>query len=156
SGRTGFTLLSPQQTGITFTNVLLEFSGATNRILHNGAGVALGDYDGDGLLDIFVCGLDVPSALYRNLGNWRFSNVTATVGIEIPSRYQRGAVFADIDGDGALDLLVSTLYQGVLCFHNDGKGHFTEITSSAGTATKFGAVTMALADIDGDGTLDLY
>src|SRR5713226_7832501 len=65
-GKTGFTLLSPEQTGIDFTNVLLEFSGATNRILHNGAGVALGDFDNDGLLDIFVCGLDSPSALYRN------------------------------------------------------------------------------------------
>src|SRR5215467_6423760 len=55
-GRTGFTLLTPEQTGIDFTNVLLEWSGATSRILYNGAGVALGDFDNDGRLDIFVCG----------------------------------------------------------------------------------------------------
>src|SRR5215471_15839526 len=80
NGKPGFTLLNPEQTGLAFTNLLLEFSGATNRILHNGAGVALGDYDKDGRLDIFVCGLDSPSALYHNLGNWHFTNVTASSG----------------------------------------------------------------------------
>src|SRR5215467_14283328 len=141
-GRTGFTLLAPGQTGIDFTNILLEWSGATNRILHNGAGVALGDFDNDGRLDIFVCGLDSPSALYRNLGHWRFTNVTASAGLEFPNRYQRGAVFADINGDGSLDLLVSTLNQGVLCFLNDGQGHFQNVTAAAGTATHYGSVTM--------------
>ena len=155
-GQTGFTLLPPEQTGIDFTNILFEFSAGTNRILNNGSGVALGDYDQDGLPDIFLCGLDRPSALYRNLGRWRFTNVTAAAGLSFSNRYQRGAVFADINSDGALDLLVSTLNQGVLCFLNDGLGHFTEATVSAGTATHFGSVTMALADVDGDGTLDLY
>jgi len=155
-GKTGFTLLTPQQTGIDFTNILLEFSGATNRILHNGAGVALGDYDNDGWVDIFVCGLDSPSALYRNLGGWRFTNVTAASGLVFTNRYQRGAVFADINGDGTLDLLVSTLNGGVLCFLNDGHGHFRDFTAEAGTASHYGSVTMALADIDGNGTLDLY
>jgi len=156
NGNPGFTLLNAQQTGLAFTNLLLEFSGATNRILHNGAGVALGDYDKDGLLDIFVCGLDSPSALYRNLGGWHFTNVTAESGLVFHYPYQRGAVFADINGDGALDLLVSTLNRGVLVFLNDGHGHFTDITSQAGTASHYGSVTMALADIDGNGTLDLY
>ena len=155
-GKTGFTLLPPERTGIDFTNILFEFSAGTNRILNNGAGVALGDYDNDGLPDIFLCGLDRPSALYRNLGHWRFTNVTAAAGLNFPNRYQRGAVFADINGDGALDLLVSTLNQGVLCFLNDGHGHFTDATATAGTATRFGSVTMALADVDGNGTLDLY
>ena len=155
-GKTGFTLLTPEQTGINFTNVLLEFSGSTNRILHNGSGVALGDYDHDGRLDIFVCGLDSPSALYRNLGGWRFTNVTTVAGLRFKDRYQRGAVFADINGDGALDLLVSTLNRGVVCFLNDGQGQFKDITAEAGTASRYGSVTMALADIDGNGTLDLY
>src|SRR5206468_3885363 len=60
-----------------------------------------------------------------------------------------------IDGDGDLDLLVNSVGGGTRCFLNDGKGKFTEVENS-GLARKFGATTMALADIDGDGALDLY
>ena len=66
-----------------------------------------------------------------------------------------GAVFADIDGDGDLDLLVNCVGGGTRCFLNDGKGNFTEATNS-GLQRKFGSMSMALADIDGDGFLDLY
>ena len=68
----------------------------------------------------------------------------------------RGAVFADINGDGWLDLLISTSGHGVLCFTNKGDGTFVECSQSAGTLSRYGATTMALADIDGNGTLDLY
>lgn len=156
TGQTGFTLLAPEQTGILFTNLLAEEEGVANRVLWNGSGVALGDYDHDGRPDIFLCGLDTPNALYRNLGNWSFTNVTHEAGLERPGKYSRGAVFADLNGDGGVDLLVSTVGQGVLCYLNDGHGHFTETTASTGTASHFGSASMALADIDGNGTLDLY
>lgn len=156
NGQAGFSLLRPDQTAVRFTNILHEFSGATNRILHNGAGVAVGDYDGDGRPDIFSCGLDSPSALYRNLGGWTFTNATESSGIRFTNRYQRGAVFADVNGDSAMDLLVSTLNEGVICFLNDGRGRFKDVTAEAGTGSRLGSVTMALADIDGNGTLDLY
>jgi enediyne biosynthesis protein E4 len=156
SGKTGFTLLAPEQTGVNFTNTLAEEEGVANRVLWNGSGVALGDYDNDGRPDIFLCGLDTPNALYRNLGNWKFTNVTRQAGLECAGKYFRGAVFADLNGDGWLDLLVSTVGQGVLCYQNDGQGHFTDVTAIAGTASHFGSTTMALADIDGNGTLDLY
>ena len=84
SGQTGFTLLSPQTTGINFTNVLAEQEGAANRVLWSGSGVAVGDYDNDGLPDLFFCGLDTPNALYRNLGEFRFTNVTRQSGLERP------------------------------------------------------------------------
>lgn len=155
-GKTGFTLLSADQTGILFTNQLAEEEGVENRVLWNGSGVALGDYDHDGRPDIFLCGLDPPNALYRNLGNWKFTNVTREVGLERPGKYFRGAVFADLNGDGWLDLLISSVGQGVLCYLNDGQGHFTEVTAKAGTGSPFASTTMALADIDGNGTLDLY
>ncbi len=155
-GKTGFTLLPPQQTGITFTNELDEAKGASNRVLYNGSGVAAGDVDGDGLPDLYFCSLAGHNALYKNLGNWKFTNVTAGSGIVCPGDNYRGAVFADINGDGALDLLITTTGTGVLCFTNDGRGKFSDFTGASGLASKHGSVTLALADVDGNGTLDLY
>ena len=155
-GKTGFKLLPPQETGINFTNTLDLRAGEANRVLFNGSGVALGDYNNDGLPDIYFCSLSGHNALYQNLGGMRFKDVTEQSGIVCSNQYCRGAVFADINGDGFLDLLVATTGDGVLCFVNDGHGKFSDATSAAGTATRFGSVTMALADVDGNGTLDLY
>ena len=123
-GKAGFTLLGPEQTGITFTNPLDERAIATNRGLANGSGVAIGDIYHDGLPAIFLCSLDGRNALYKNLGGMKFKDVTAGSGIVCSNRVCRGAVFADINGDGWLDLLVSTTGNGVLCFTNKGDGTF--------------------------------
>src|SRR5438876_4252813 len=155
-GKAGFTQLPPEQTGIRFTNILAAWSSAANRVLENGSGLAVGDFDGDGRPDVFLCSLQGRNALYRNLGQWRFEDVTARAGLDATNYVCRGAVFADLNGDGWLDLLISTLGHGVLCFENDGHGKFRNVTGSAGTETKFGSTTLALADIDGNGTLDLY
>ena len=155
-GASGFVLLPPLVTGLFFTNTLDEWSSAANRVLENGSGVAAGDYDHDGLPDLFLCHLQGKSALYRNRGGWSFEEVTRPAGIEVAGQTCRGAVFADVNGDGWLDLLISTLGQGVLCFFNDGAGKFTNGTQRAGTQTRYGSMTMALADVDGNGTLDLY
>ncbi len=155
-GKAGFTLLPPEQTGITFTNPLDERAIATNRTLANGSGVAIGDIYHDGLPAIFFCSLDGHNALYKNLGGMKFKDVTAGSGIVCTNRICRGAVFADINGDGWLDLLVSTTGSGVLCFTNKGDGTFVDCSESAGTLSQYGATTMALADIDGKGALDLY
>src|SRR5436309_8524344 len=155
-GKTGFTMLSPEQTGIHFTNVLDELSSAANRVLENGSGVAVGDFDRDGRPDIFLCSLQGQNALYRNLGGWKFEDVTLRAGINATNFVCRGAVLADVNGDNWPDLLISTLGHGVLCFLNDGAGRFINATQTAGTATQFGSTTLALADVDGNGTLDLY
>src|SRR6266576_2084368 len=155
-GKAGFTLLPAEATGLSFTNVLNEAAGAANRVLYDGAGVAVGDFDGDGLPDIFLCNLSGANALYKNLGNWRFKDVTAEAGLAAPCLWSRGAVFADVNGDGHLDLLVSITGHGVRCFLNDGQGKFVDATAQAGTGSHFASLTMALADIDGNGTLDLY
>ncbi len=155
-GKPGFTLLPPEQTGITFTNPLDEHAIAANRGLANGSGVAIGDIYNDGLPAIFFCSLDGRCALYQNLGGMKFKDVTAGSGIVTTNLICRGAVFADINGDGWLDLLISTTGNGVLCFTNKGDGTFIECSEYAGTLSKYGAMTMALADIDGHGTLDLY
>src|SRR5690349_10828879 len=70
SGKDGFTLLSPADTGVLFTNTLSEQRTLASEILPNGSGVAAGDIDGDGLCDLFFCGLQGGSRLFRNLGNW--------------------------------------------------------------------------------------
>jgi enediyne biosynthesis protein E4 len=156
SGKTGFSLLPSEVTGIRFTNSLPETRAMTNANLMNGSGVALGDYDGDGLCDIYLCNLNGTNALYKNLGNWKFKDVTEEAGAACPGQTSTGAVFADINGDGHLDLLVTSMGGPNACFLNDGHGHFTNATAAAGLMSKLGSTSMALADIDGNGTLDLY
>jgi len=155
-GKTGFTLLPPSQTGIRFTNELDEMKIGANRVLPNGSGLAAGDFDNDGWPDVYICSLQGSNALYKNLGDGTFKDVTAGSGIVCPGQNYRGAVFADVTGDGWLDLFVATTGNGALCFTNDGHGKFADATAFAGTASKYGSVTFALADVDGNGTLDLY
>jgi enediyne biosynthesis protein E4 len=155
-GQPGFTRLASERTGITFTNLLTDAAGAANRVLYNGSGVAVGDVNGDGLPDLYFCGLNSSNVLYLNQGHWRFQRVTREAGVECLEPFDRGAVFADINGNGHLDLLISTLNHGVRCLRNDGNGRFVDATAEAGTAALSGSGTLALADIDGDGTLDLY
>ena len=141
---------------MTFTNSLDAWASAGNRVLNNGSGVAAGDFDNDGRVDLFFCSLNQRNRLFKNLGNWQFKEVTDEAGLRFPPLFYRAAVFADLDGDGWLDLLVGTASQGVLCYLNDQHGHFTDATVQAGVASQFAVETLALADIDGNGTLDLY
>ena len=154
-GEPGFTRMSPRDTGINFTNILTDEKTAENQIRLNGSGVALGDVDGDGWCDIYLCGLENGNRLYRNLGQWKFVDITESAGVACADQFSTGAVFADVDGDGDLDLLVTGVGVGTRLFLNDGKGHFRESTQS-GLVRKFAGTTMALADVDGDGDLDLY
>jgi hypothetical protein len=154
-GRTGFTLLAPERTGVGFTNHLAETTSALNRVFENGSGVALGDVDGDGWCDVYLCRLEGDNVLYRNLGGWTFADITRSAGVACPNQYSTGAVFADVDGDGDLDLLVNAIGGGTREFLNDGQGQFSEVKGSR-LVRRFGSTSMALADIDGDGDLDLY
>src|SRR5690242_798010 len=81
AGKAGFTLLSGAEIGVVFTNRVSAEAEASNQNLLNGAGLALGDYDQDGWCDIFLCNLQGSSALFRNLGGLRFTNVTAEAGL---------------------------------------------------------------------------
>jgi hypothetical protein len=158
-GRTGFMQLSAGQSGIRFENSLTEDQILANHILLNGSGVAVGDIDGDGWCDLYFCRLNGNNVLYRNVGNWQFKDITQTAGVGCPDRFSAGATFADVDGDNDLDLLVTAPGGPNACFRNDGTGKFTEVTESAGLSPKpgrTGSTTMALADIEGDGDLDLY
>ncbi|MBI2947251.1 MAG: VCBS repeat-containing protein, partial [Verrucomicrobia bacterium] len=154
--KAGFSRLAFSATGIGFTNHLADDRSLANRNLLSGSGVAAGDADGDGLCDLYFCGLDSDNVLYRNLGNLKFEDITVTAGVACAGDDSTAAAFADIDGDSDLDLLVNSLGGGTRVFQNDGKGRFKEITTPTGVASKAGSMSMALADIDGDGDLDLY
>ncbi|HJT75694.1 MAG TPA: CRTAC1 family protein, partial [Gemmataceae bacterium] len=134
-----------------------------------GCGVGLLDYDGDGLLDIFVTGggyyegrhiRGCRNRLYKNLGHWHFRDVTDEVGLgAVPLFYSHGVAVADYDRDGWPDLLV-TGYGRLALYHNepDGKGgrRFVEVTDKAGLHDDLWATSAAWADLDGDGFPDLY
>jgi hypothetical protein len=136
-----------------------------------GGGVALIDYDGDGLLDVFLVvggefgGPDQmeikgrPNRLYKNLGNGKFRDVTKETGLDQPLFYGHGCAVADFDCDGWADLLV-TGWGRVALYRNspDGKGgrRFVDVTKQAGLPEGLWTTSAAWADLDGDGYPDLY
>ncbi len=155
-GEAGFRLMDAGRTGITHRNDVSDEHALANRNLLIGAGVAAGDIDGDGLPDLFFGSLESPPALYHNLGDFRFADETKARGIDVTGLAITGAAFADVDGDGDLDLLAGTLGGPLKLWLNDGTGHFTDATASSGLDSGYAATTLTLADVNGDGALDLY
>ena len=120
-----------------------------------GIGQAWGDYDRDGWLDLYVTGNRDPSVLYRNNGDGTFSVSDLTPQIALPDVDTGGAVWADYDNDGWLDLYVLNHGANVL-FHNEGGRGFVDVTARAGAGDAGKGTTAAWGDYDGDGYLDLY
>jgi hypothetical protein len=152
----GFTPMPGNATGITFQNVVSDSVLLNNRILGQGAGVALGDVDGDGLPDVFLARTEGCNALYKNLGNWKFQDITTSAGVGGCDRRNTGAAFADIDGDGDLDLVLLSTTGPNAIFVNDGHGVFAEHRDLGLDPTGKGGTTITMSDVDGDGQLDLY
>lgn len=152
----GFTLLHPATTGLTFTNALEESRQLSQHLLLGGSGVTAGDFDGDGLTDVFFAGLGGGSSLWRNLGAFRFTNVTAQVfGNPSPlaTLDATGCAAADLNGDGLPDLVVNSHGQGTHVFLSRGPSRLQSLPPlNAGR----GGRSIAIADVDGDGWLDLY
>ncbi len=155
-GRAGFTSMPITQLGVNFSNKVSRVTLVKRSNLMNGSGVALGDVNGDGLCDIYFCRIEGANQLYLNLGNWRFRLASVERGVAAVDCLTRGAVFADIDGNGSLDLLLTTFRKGTRCLVNDGKGYFTDVTNEAGIESKSSGTTLAVGDIDGDSDIDLY
>ena len=155
-GQTGFTAQNPEDSGSVFSNDLNKNLINENRILLNGSGVSLGDIDSDGLVDIYFSRLDGENVLYKNLGNWKFEDITEKSGTACANQFSTGTVLEDIDGDHDLDILVSSIGGPNALLINDGTGSFEDVTGEAGFSFDAGAHTMALADIEGDGDLDIY
>ena len=143
------------------------YSGGPGKdhILESGGnGIALLDYDGDGRLDVYVVtGAELsPSrqriahrnALFRNLGGWRFEDVSAKAGVDLAA-WGQGVCAGDADGDGRLDLYVTNWGANAL-FRNKGDGTFEDIAGQAGVAAGGWSTGCTFFDADGDGDLDLY
>jgi hypothetical protein len=154
AGKDGFTLLPGEQTGVLFTNYLSEQRALSSQILPSGSGVAAGDVDGDGWCDLYFCSLKSGNHLFRNLGNWKFEDITQEAGVGCTNLDATGAALVDVDGDGTLDLVVNSLGGGTHIFFNDGKAHFKEAKEILNAG--LGGMSLALADYNGDGWLDLY
>lgn len=167
--------VSPALGAIRLTDVTAE-SGVTFRhtdgssgeyyiVETASAGLALFDYDRDGLIDIyFLNGAPLKgtkstprprNALYRNLGQWRFQDVTEASGLG-DTGYGLGVAVGDYDNDGDADVYLNNFGPNVL-YRNNGDGTFTDVTKIAGVdaGRQFGAGACFL-DIEGDGDLDLY
>jgi hypothetical protein len=133
---------------------------------------AWGDYDNDGLLDVFVCGeylppggeLSTPASqcdarnrcrLYHNRGDGTFVNVATAAGVT-DERCAKGSAWGDYDGDGQLDLFVSNMGQPARLYHNDGNGKFSDRAPELGVTGADMSFACWFWDFDNDGLLDIY
>jgi hypothetical protein len=160
-----FESLAPAATGITFENRLPEdttFNILNYLYYYNGGGVAVGDVDGDGLVDLYFTANQGGNRLYRNLGNFRFEDITARAGVGgVRDGWTTGVTMADVDGDGHLDLYVSGVsYLSMrgrnVLYVNRGDGSFEDRTEATGLAQAGYGTQATFFDYDGDGDLDAY
>jgi hypothetical protein len=129
----------------------------------NGLGVAVGDYDDDGLPDVFVANDAVPNFLFHNEGNGKFAEVGLLAGVSVARdgkpRAGMGTEFADYNGDGRLDLAVTNHeFETHSLFRNDGRGTFTDATVESGVAAPtlpYVGFGVAFLDADNNGAVDL-
>ncbi|MEX1055933.1 MAG: CRTAC1 family protein, partial [Rhodothermales bacterium] len=157
-------------TGVDFENTLHEtqdFNVFTYRNYHNGGGIAIADFNNDGLPDLYFTANQEPNRLYLNEGDFRFRDVTRAAGVAGRRSWATGVTAADVNGDGLLDLYVSNAGLGGPderaneLFINggpsdDGVPRFTESAERYGIADRGYSVQAAFFDYDADGDLDLY
>ncbi len=154
----GFAQLPAERTGIDFVHQWTPADKHAQVIdtAMCGGGVCLGDYDGDGQADVYLTRPHGGNRLYRNLGDFRFEDVTRPAGLDDNGAWGTGASLADIDNDGDLDLFVCGYDCPNRLFVNQGDGTFREQAKARGLDFSGSSVMMALADYDLDGDLDVY
>jgi len=166
-----FTKMPAAETGIAFNNNISEDDSInvfTNEYMYNGAGVGIGDFNNDGLQDVFFCGSMVSSKLYINKGNFKFEDVTEMAGLQT-NRWCTGVSVVDINDDGFQDIYVAASHstdrekRKNLLFINDGRSregrgevHFTEQAAAYNLADTGYSTQAAFFDYDKDGDLDMY
>lgn len=170
SDETLFQLLQPEETGINFVNEVKEddkLNVLEYQYLYNGAGVAVGDVNNDGLADIYFSGNMVENKLYLNRGAFRFEDITEMAGVAGRNKWKTGVSMADVNGDGKLDIYV--------CYSGPGTAQERKNELYINTGTKNGVPTfvesaakygldaegtfttqIAFFDMDKDGDLDVF
>ena len=153
---------SSDKTGVNFKNTLKyteDFNPYTYRNFFNGGGVALGDINNDGLIDIYFTGNIVNNALYLNKGNWKFEDITNSAGVLCENNWSTGATFIDINNDGFLDIYVAKSGKpGGPNRHNElfiNQGDLTFVESSKDYGLDIEGLSVHAAFFDSDGDLDL-
>ena len=152
-----FVYLNPSETGIDFQHIWDVQPKHRDQLRNSfiASGVAIGDFDNDGLADVFLTRQKDGGRLYRNLGNFHFEDVTSKMGINPAGMWSSGATFADINNDGWLDLYVC----GFDCpnrLYINQRDKFTEEAGAYGLDFHGASVVMSFADYDLDGDLDGY
>ncbi len=165
-----FDTLDSKQTGIQFSNKLTptkDMNLLSYMYYYNGAGVAAGDFNNDGLIDLFFCANQTSNTLYLNKGNMRFTEVTKESGIKNDGAWNTGASIIDINNDGLLDIYISRVghYKNLLSTNQllictglskDSIPLFIDETEKYGLAFSGFGTQAAFVDYDMDGDLDVF
>jgi enediyne biosynthesis protein E4 len=165
-----FNLISPEESGITFSNDLNEDDTVNilkMEYVYNGGGVAVGDFNNDGLSDLFFTANRVPNSLYLNEGDLKFKDVTHVAGVEGNDKWRAGVTLVDINNDGWLDIYVcatikkDSLSRANVLYVNQGLNKegiptFVDLAAQFGIGDTGHSENAAFFDYDKDGDLDLY
>jgi hypothetical protein len=165
-----FTKVSSDHSGIHFNNLIVEndsINPLDNTNVYNGGGVGIGDFNRDGLPDIYFTGNLVSNKLYLNKGDFKFDDITAAAGVEGQGEWCRGVAVVDINNDGWPDIYVcatiktNPLQRRNLLYINqglnkDGVPYFKEMAREYGLGDTLYSTMAAFFDYDNDGDLDMY
>jgi hypothetical protein len=160
-----FEELSPGKTGIDFTNRLLEddqFNIIEYLYFYNGGGVAVGDVNNDGLIDLYFSSNQEPNKLFLNEGNFKFKDISSSANVSGLSNWKTGVTMVDVNGDGYLDIFICGVggYKGFngqnQLLINNGDLTFEDKTEEYKLSFQGFSTQAAFFDYDKDGDLDMY
>ncbi|MCC6817076.1 MAG: VCBS repeat-containing protein [Saprospiraceae bacterium] len=161
-----FKLKNPEETGVSFNNTIVETPSEhiyTFNYIYNGAGVGIGDFNNDGLQDLYFVGNQVADKLYINKGNLKFEDISESAGIVNTNGWRNGVSLVDINNDGYLDVYVTrggyqndSVKNSNLLYINQKNLTFKEEAKAYGIDDPGYSISASFFDFDFDGDLDLF